>query len=80
MEVCVAIFIVVAHNVYHWVPNEVPILFVLAVASLRLREGIWMTSLFCRPKSWPLTLLGAVVGRISLFAQAMDQHLDAWSE
>jgi len=30
-EMCLAILIVVAHNVYHWIPNEVPIRFVRIV-------------------------------------------------
>jgi hypothetical protein len=39
LEVCASIFVVVAHNVFHGIPNEVPILFVLAIASFRPREG-----------------------------------------
>jgi hypothetical protein len=31
--------IVVGHNIYHVVPNEVPILFLLGWLSLRLRDG-----------------------------------------
>ena len=33
--------IVIGHNVYHVVPNEVPILFVLGLLSVRVREGSW---------------------------------------
>ncbi len=61
LEACLAIFIVVAHNVYHWIPNEVPILFVLAIASFRIREGKWGTFLYRRPKSWLLTVTAAAV-------------------
>lgn len=61
VELLLAAFIVIAHNVYHWLPNEVPILVILAIASLRLREGIWITALYERPKSWPRTLLAAVI-------------------
>ena len=61
LEACLAVFIVVAHNVYHWIPNEVPILFVLAIASFRIREGSWGTFLYKRPKSWLLTVIAAVV-------------------
>jgi membrane protease YdiL (CAAX protease family) len=61
LEVCAAILIVIAHNVFHLIPNEVPILFVLAVVSFRIREGEWGLSLYGRPKSWPRTLLVAVV-------------------
>lgn len=59
LEVCLAVFIVVAHNVYHWVPNEVPILFILAIASFRIREGNSGTFLYKRPKSWLLTVIAA---------------------
>ena len=40
-ELMLATFIVIGHNVYHIVPNEVPILFVLGLLSLRLRDGGW---------------------------------------
>jgi membrane protease YdiL (CAAX protease family) len=61
LEVCLAVFIVVAHNVYHWVPNEVPILFVLAIISFRIREGSWGIFLYKRPKSWLLTVVAALL-------------------
>ena len=32
--------VVIGHNVYHKVPNEVPILFVLALVSLTIRDGV----------------------------------------
>ena len=46
--------IVIGHNVFHVVPNEVPILVVLAVVSMRLRAGrwAWNTLGFRRPTSW----------------------------
>ena len=59
IEVCAAILIVAAHNVFHLIPNEVPILFVLAIASFRIREGNWGLSLYSRPDSWPGTLVVA---------------------
>ena len=49
--------IVIAHNVFHVVPNEVPILFVLGVLSIRLREGNFSALGLGRPRSWPLTVL-----------------------
>jgi len=33
--------IVIGHNVYHVIPNEVPILFVIGLISLRVRDGGW---------------------------------------
>ena len=38
-ELALGAFIVIGHNVYRLVPNEVPILFVLALISFRLRDG-----------------------------------------
>ena len=40
-ELIVGIAIVIGHNVYHLIPNEVPILFILGLFSLRLRGGSW---------------------------------------
>ena len=40
-ELVVGAAIVIAHNVYHRVPNEVPILFLLGWISIRLRDGGW---------------------------------------
>jgi membrane protease YdiL (CAAX protease family) len=53
---------VIAHNVYRVVPNEVPILVVLAIASMRWREGAWNWAAlgFKRPNSWNRLLLIAV--------------------
>ncbi len=44
--------IVIGHNVFRVVPNEVTILFVLGIASLRLRDGSWSALGFKRPSSW----------------------------
>jgi membrane protease YdiL (CAAX protease family) len=61
--------IVVGHNVFQVVPNEVPILFVLGIVSLRVRSGGWAALGFKRPESWRtlmlIALLAAVV-RIAL--------------
>ena len=76
--------IVVAHNVFHVVPNEVPILFVLGIASIRLREGNWRAVGLARPNSWSATILVAlataatviVVGQFVTepLAQALGLH------
>ena len=44
--------IVIGHNVYRVVPNEVPILFVLGLLSVRVRDGRWSAIGFKRPPSW----------------------------
>jgi len=76
--------IVVAHNVYHLVPNEVPILFVLGIASIRLREGNWRAIGLALPKSWGITILIALATAVTVIlvgqlvteplAQAMGLH------
>jgi CAAX protease family protein len=55
-ELLVGSLIVIGHNVYHVVPNEVPILFVLGLASLRLRSGGWSAVGLGRPASWTRVL------------------------
>jgi membrane protease YdiL (CAAX protease family) len=54
VEVLLGSAIVIGHNVFGIVPNEVPILAVLAVLSMRLRAGRWAWSTlgFKRPASW----------------------------
>lgn len=55
-------FAVIGHNVYRVVPNEVPILVVLAIISMRWRERAWhWASLgFKRPASWRHIILIAL--------------------
>jgi len=52
-------FIVIGHNVFHLLPNEVPILFILGWISLRLRDGGWKAAGLTRPKSWWKTVAWA---------------------
>jgi hypothetical protein len=40
-EFLVGSVIVIGHNIYHVIPNEVPILFALGLVSLWLRNGGW---------------------------------------
>jgi membrane protease YdiL (CAAX protease family) len=61
--------LVIGHNVYHVLPNEVPILFVLGWISIHFRNGGWKTVGLERPKSWKRTALfvvGAAAVRILL--------------
>ena len=60
--------IVVAHNVCHAVPNEVPILFVLGIHSIRLREGSFAAIGLGRPKSWWRTILIAIIAATVVLA------------
>jgi len=60
-EFCLGAFIVIGHNVFHIVPNEVIILCLLGVVSIRLRDGGWSAMGFKRPASWRRILLIALV-------------------
>jgi len=59
-ELCVAAIAVIGHNVFRVLPNEVPVLVVLALISARLREKSWSALGFRRPSSWRLVGLLAV--------------------
>ena len=67
--------IVIGHNVYHVIPNEVPILFVIGLISLRLRDGGWTVMGLRWPVSWKRTVLfalAAVAVRILAGALIVD--------
>jgi membrane protease YdiL (CAAX protease family) len=67
--------IVIGHNVYQVIPNEVPILFLIGLVSFRLRERSWTAMGLGRPMSWRRTLLIAVAAaflRIALSAAVTD--------
>jgi len=59
-ELIVGGAIVVGHNVYHVIPNEVPILFVIGLISFRVRDGGWSVLGFRWPASWRRTILIAL--------------------
>jgi CAAX protease family protein len=67
--------IVLGHNVWHLVPNEVPILAVLGLASMRFRDGGFAALGLRRPDSWrrilAIALLAAAV-RIALGQFVID--------
>jgi CAAX protease family protein len=60
-EFCFGAFIVIGHNVFHIVPNEVLVLSVIGLISIRLRDGSWSAMGFKRPASWRRILLIALV-------------------
>jgi len=59
-ELIVGSVIVIGHNVYHLIPNEVPILFVLGLLSLLLLGGSWAATGLKWPASWRRTILFAL--------------------
>jgi uncharacterized protein len=54
-------FIVIGHNVFHIVPNEVIILFILGMASIWVRDGRLSSMGLKRPASWRRVFLIALV-------------------
>ena len=75
-ELALGAAIVIGHNVFKVVPNEVPILFVLGLLSMRLRDGGWSAIGFRRPDSWRklvLIALAAAALRIALGDFVIDE-------
>ncbi len=64
---------VLGRNVWKVVPNEVPILFVLGLASYRLRDGSFPSIGFRRPDSW-IRLL-AIAARAAALRIALGEHV-----
>jgi membrane protease YdiL (CAAX protease family) len=60
LELLLGVFIVFGHNIFHILPNEVPILFVLGWISLRLRNGGWKYAGLSRPQLWWKTVALAI--------------------
>src|SRR5262245_1231758 len=61
-ELLLGAAIVIGHNVFRVVPNEVPILAILGLISIRLRDGNWAAMGFRRPSSWTRIVLIAAAG------------------
>src|ERR1043166_10166084 len=59
-ELFVGAAIVIGHNIYRVVPNEVPILFVIGLVSVWIRDGRWSAIGFKRPQSWTRIVLIAL--------------------
>ena len=60
-ELLFGAFVVIGHNVFHIVPNEVIVLFVIGLASIWLRDGTLSSMGFKRPASWRRIFLIAAV-------------------
>ena len=75
IELLLGAAIVIGHNVFSVVPNEVPILFVLGLVSIRIRDGSLTAMGFRRPSSWSrvvLIALAAATLRILLSEVLID--------
>jgi hypothetical protein len=64
IEFCFGAFIVIGHNVFHIVPNEVMVLSVLGLISIRLRDGNWSAIGLKQPASWRRIFLIALFAAI----------------
>ena len=60
LEFALAAVVVLGHNVWRVLPNEVPILALAALISVRVREGGWAALGFRRPTSWWRVILIAL--------------------
>ncbi len=65
--------IVFGYNVWHLLPNSVPLLFAMGLISFQLREGSWTAMGLRRPKSWARTILVAIVA--AALQQAVGQFV-----
>lgn len=65
IECVLGALVVIGYNVYHVIPNEVPILFIAGLISLRLRDGGWKVIGLGRPSSWLWTILIALAAAAS---------------
>ncbi len=78
IEFLVGAFIVIGHNVYRIIPNEVPVLFVIGLISLRLRDGGWRVIGLRRPSSWRWTVLIALAAA-ALRLLLAEFVIDPWT-
>jgi uncharacterized protein len=65
-EVALAACVVVGHNVFRAVPNEVPILILVGLASIMIRRQSPRSIGFVRPSSWRGTILVAAATAVAL--------------
>lgn len=63
-EVLLGAFLVIGHNVFHVVPNEVPFLFALFWVSFGIRERGWTLPGLTHPASWEKQCFGPRVAVI----------------
>jgi membrane protease YdiL (CAAX protease family) len=75
LEFLIGAGVIIGHNVFRVLPNEVPILVVLGLLSVRLRKEGWSALGFRRPESWTRIIqiaLAAAVLRILLGEFVID--------
>ena len=78
-ELLFGAFIVIGHNVFHIVPNEVIILSILGLASIWLRDGRLSAMGFKRPVSWRrIFLIALVAAGVRIGPWAIRHRTDYW--
>ncbi|HUO94078.1 MAG TPA: CPBP family intramembrane glutamic endopeptidase [Rhizomicrobium sp.] len=70
-EAIAASLLVFGHDVLRLVPNPLPLLFVMAMISFRVRTGRWTGMGLGRPKSWGRTIVYAVAAAAAQQALGM---------
>jgi membrane protease YdiL (CAAX protease family) len=65
-EVALGVFLVLGHNVFRVIPNEVFFLFALFWVSFKIRDGGWGVAGLSRPGSWRRTFVLALAGAVVL--------------
>ena len=74
-ELVLGVGVVLGHNVWRVLPNEVPILTLLGLVSFRIRNGGWAVMGLRRPASWTrigLIALAAAAARLLLGELVVD--------
>ena len=61
-EIVLGAVAVIGHNVYHVLPNEVPLLVLILWVSLLVRRTPWRSVGLRKPASWKVTLVVSVCG------------------
>lgn len=79
LELLAGSVIVIGHNVFRILPNEVPILFVLGLISLQLRDGCWRAAGFRNPSSWWRLVLTAAAAAVLLqLKSVVTEPIGVW--
>jgi membrane protease YdiL (CAAX protease family) len=80
LELILGTSIVVGHNIFKIVPNEVFFLFALFCLSFKLRDGGWSVAGLSRPSSWKRTAFLAIGTAIALQvgSELLIQPLGDW--
>ena len=77
-EFAAGVFFVFAYNVFHILPNEVPILCALGLISFRLRNGGWAAMGLSRPNSWTRIVVIALAAARVVLGEVVDSVTALW--